>query len=147
MAGNREYSREIASKIRKAAFMMDKIAERILQKSLDLTMSQFRVLVILNAHDGVSQKALARFLGLTQAAISRQTEILRAKGLVTRAENPTCRREHVLALTAEGKRQFGVGSSILDRTFDDLLEGIGQEEEEDLNRSLDGLLNALGPHH
>jgi len=144
---DRDYGREIAFKIKKAMLAIDTIAEQTLQADLDLTLSQFWVLSSLAHHEGTSQKAVCRLLGLTPAAVSRTTEALREKGLLARVENPACRREHVLTLTEEGRRQAARGADLLRREFGELYQAMDATQKDALERSLDTLLEALRTHH
>jgi DNA-binding MarR family transcriptional regulator len=82
--GERDFGREVAIRIKRAMLAIDRIAEQTLKANLDLTLSQFWVLTSLKRHEGAPQTAVCRLLGLTPAAVSRQTEALRAKGLLLR---------------------------------------------------------------
>jgi DNA-binding MarR family transcriptional regulator len=143
----RDYGREIAIKIRRAMSAIDRIAEQTLQASLSLTLSQYWVLISLERHDGVAQKAVCRLLGLSPGAVSRQIDALRDKGFITREDNPSCRREHVLTLTVEGRREVAQGATILRREFDRLFETMDPGEKTMLEGSLDTLLEVLHTHH
>ncbi len=126
---------------------IDRIAEQTVQANLNLTLSQYWVLISLEGHEGVSQKAVCRLLGLTAAAVSRQIEALRDKGFIIRKDNPACRREHVLTLTEAGRREVSQGADILRLEFDRLLQAMNAEQKTTLEQSLDTLLEALQTHH
>lgn len=142
----RDYGREIAIKIHKSMRAIDRIAEQTLEASLNLTLSQYWVLISLEGHEGVSQKAICRLLGLSAAAVSRQIEALRDKGFIAREDNPSCRREHVLTLTAAGRQEVIQGAAILRLEFDQLFQAMNAEEKTALELSLDTLLEALHSH-
>jgi DNA-binding MarR family transcriptional regulator len=143
----RDFGREVAFKMKKAMLAIDGIAEQTLQAHLALTLPQFWVLNSLEHHEGVPQKAICRLLGLTPAAISRQIEVLREKGLLVREYNPTCRREHVLTLTDKGREQAAQGTELLQREFGKLYLPMDAAQKDALERSLDTLLEALRTHH
>lgn len=67
-----------------------------------VTIPQFRALVVLGRHERINLNGLAEELGVTASTAMRMVDRLLAAGLVTREENPTNRREVVLALSAEG---------------------------------------------
>ncbi|WP_375486737.1 MarR family winged helix-turn-helix transcriptional regulator [uncultured Jatrophihabitans sp.] len=67
-----------------------------------VTIPQFRALVVLGRHERINLNGLAEELGVTASTAMRMVDRLLTAGLVTREENPTNRREVVLALSAEG---------------------------------------------
>ncbi|MEO7070521.1 MAG: MarR family transcriptional regulator [Nostocoides sp.] len=69
-----------------------------------VTLSQFRTLVVLRAHDGTRLNQLATRLGVGPSTALRSVDRLIAAGLVVRAENQRDRREVVIGLTDTGIR-------------------------------------------
>ncbi len=69
-----------------------------------LTLTQFRVLVVLEGHRGRPLRALADQLGVSASTALRTVDRLVELGLVARRGNPEDRREVVLDLTEEGNR-------------------------------------------
>lgn len=78
------------------------VAARSLQDLDNITVPQFRTLVVLDSHDGMSLNALAKVLRVNASSAMRMVDRLLAAGLVTREENPNNRREVVLDLTPQG---------------------------------------------
>lgn len=68
----------------------------------DLSLSQFRALVVLAHRPGLAQKELAEALGLTPAATSTALQRLLASGLVRREADAADSRMVRLFLTADG---------------------------------------------
>jgi DNA-binding MarR family transcriptional regulator len=68
-----------------------------------VTVTQFRTLVILEAHEGINLNQLAELLGVNASTAMRMIDRLLATGLVTRRDNPTNRREVLLGLTQAGR--------------------------------------------
>lgn len=71
-------------------------------QSVDLTMRQLRVLLILSFSDGLSGRQLAAALGVGLAAVTGIANRLAARELVRRAEDPADRRVRRIYLTEAG---------------------------------------------
>lgn len=137
---SKNFSDAIAYKIHKAVFVMDKAADSTLQNKLDITLSQFLILMAIEHHTNVSQTEIANFLELTQAAVSRQIEVLRNKKLITISQNEESRRENILRPTPLGQKLFREAGIILDETFENLYKVMTDKEKKSLEKSLDKLL-------
>lgn len=68
-----------------------------------VTLSQFRVLVVVAAHGATRLNRLAERLGVNSSTALRTVDKLIAAGLVERHENERDRREVVIELTARGR--------------------------------------------
>lgn len=134
------FSQAIAYKIHKVVFVMDKTADATLQKKADLTLSQFLILMNVVQNAGLTQIEIANFLEITQAAVSRQIDVLRNKNLITIKQNEENKREHLLFPTSQGKEIFTKSNEILHKAFDDLYKVMSDKEKENLEKSLDKLL-------
>lgn len=91
-----------AYRLHNFVFLFDKIADDVLQREHDITLSQLVVLKILTHKKDCKQKNIAENLHMTEGAISRQIERLRERGLITRTTNKNNRREHEINCTEEG---------------------------------------------
>ena len=101
---------------RRVASLMDRAGEALIRSSLDISMSQFLVLSVVDAHPGrINQQAVADRLGLTKGSVSRQIDAAVAAGLMTVTVSPESRREHVVALTPAGTRLVRRGDRLVDR--------------------------------
>lgn len=69
-----------------------------------VTVTQFRVLVVLRGHGETRLNRLADRLGVKPSTALRTVDRLIAADLVTRRENAQDRREVVIELTAKGRR-------------------------------------------
>lgn len=70
----------------------------------EVTLTQYRSLVVLASRGPQSIAALAEALAVTPPTASRLCERLVRKGLVTRRDEPRDRRQVRIALTASGRR-------------------------------------------
>lgn len=69
-----------------------------------VTITQFRMLVVLDGHGQTRLNLLADRLGVSSSTALRMVDRLIAAGLVTREENKADRREVLIGLTSEGER-------------------------------------------
>jgi DNA-binding MarR family transcriptional regulator len=132
-------SREIAYKIHKAVFLLDKISDQELQRRLKLGLSQFLVMGVLADQPKAPQKFVAEALDQTQAAISRQIDILVDLGYVQREKNKDSRREYVLSLSNRGMKKYQSGLDALDAHFDNLFDIWNSKQKQ----AIDGMLEKL----
>ncbi|MGB9306992.1 MAG: MarR family transcriptional regulator [Mycobacterium sp.] len=69
----------------------------------NITIPQFRTLVILSNRDPVNLATLATLLGVQPSATGRMVDRLVSAGLIDRLPHPTSRRELLAALTKRGR--------------------------------------------
>ena len=79
-------------------------AYRPLLDELELTYSQYLVMMVLWEKDGASVKALGSRLHLDSGTLTPLLKRLEAKGFVTRGRSESDERVRVLNLTSEGKQ-------------------------------------------
>ena len=71
---------------------------------LDLTMAQFKPLVVVEASSGISVCEVGRELGIGESAASLLVDQIVRHGYVGRTTDPADRRRVLLAVTAPGKK-------------------------------------------
>lgn len=140
---SKNFSEAIAYKIHKAVFVIDKTADSTLQAKMDLTLSQFLILMHVVQNPGTTQIQIAGLLEVTQAAVSRQTEVLINKNLISMKKNEENKREHLLFPTTLGQSAFNRSHQILDEAFEELYAVMNEREKENLEKSLDKLLSSV----
>lgn len=84
------------------ASVMAKQADQVLQENLDIGLSQFKILMVLQKNPQVQQRFIAERLGQTEASISRQIQLLQDKQLLTARRNPLNLRKRVTTPTVKG---------------------------------------------
>jgi DNA-binding MarR family transcriptional regulator len=72
--------------------------------SVNLTMQQLKVLLLLSRHDGISSQELTRHLGVTLATLSGIVDRMVTQGYVTRTEDPHDRRVRRIHLSPTGRQ-------------------------------------------
>jgi DNA-binding MarR family transcriptional regulator len=98
--------------------------------SVNLTMQQLKVLMLISRSDGMTSQQLTRHLGVSQATVSGIVDRLVAHDFVTRQEDPHDRRIRHIWLAPEGKQaleeimQSGTEMQrrVLDRLDDETLQ-------------------------
>jgi MarR family transcriptional regulator for hemolysin len=84
------------------AVMKEIRSEMRSQRSPDLTVPQFRALAFVDRNKGASLSAVANHMGLTLPSTSRLVDVLIARRLLTREDNPADRRRVKLGVTSRG---------------------------------------------
>ncbi len=79
-------------------------ARSLAQVEDSVTITQFRMLVVLEGHGETRLNLLAERLGVTPSTALRMVDRLIAAGIVTRQENKADRREVLIGLTDAGER-------------------------------------------
>jgi len=97
---NGEKGRNVAHVIMRTVFVLDKVADSILRKKTKLTLSQLKIMMSLSDNAHYCQREVAGFLGVTEAAVSRQMDVMRKKGLLSK-KKATCGHISIL-----GKKEF-----------------------------------------
>ena len=132
-----------ALKLYRFAFLLERKADQALQEKLGLSFSQCMILRSLRLNPECSQQCIAKCRDLTQAAVSRQVDALKAKKLIARRENEKNRREHMLSMTAKGAAALDEALKIMQRTFDAAFKPVAAGDREQLEKTLDLLLEDI----
>lgn len=110
------------------AAVMGKQSDQVLQEQLGIGLSQFKILMVLEWNPRVQQKAVADSLGQTEASISRQIKLLKAKGLLISRADPGNKRRHITAPTPLGMQVTEAASNIMRRSFGPEFAGLGEDQ-------------------
>jgi DNA-binding MarR family transcriptional regulator len=103
--------------VRKSASLMDRGGETLFREGLGISMAQFMVLSVIDAHPGdFNQQSIADLLGLTKGTVSRQIDNASGAGLVVAKVSATSRREKTIALTEAGTALVRRGDELLAAT-------------------------------
>ena len=84
-----------------------RLVVQLCESEFGITRREWRVLSVLNEHEGVLSSVLAEHAMLDRARTSRALTSLAAKKLITRQPRPSDRREVHVFLTDEGRRVYG----------------------------------------
>ncbi len=132
--------------IRRVAGLMDRQGEALFRRELGISLAQFLVLSVVDAHPGpLSQQAVADRVGLTKGTVSRQIDSAVAAGLMTVRVASHTRREHAVALTEAGTALVRRGDALTQTSRATMLDAIDPKELTAAVHVLGGLLQALDP--
>ncbi|HLI88718.1 MAG TPA: MarR family transcriptional regulator [Ktedonobacteraceae bacterium] len=106
----------------------------------EMTPEQYWLLRILRRHGALSIGELARILGVTGSSATTACKRLEKEGLVTRERQSDDERMVRVALTEQGHEKVEAWSQRRRALLVELLAPLDQEEQEDLQRLLERLL-------
>jgi len=100
----------------------------------------------------MSQQDIASFWGITPAAVSRQIQILKKKGLVKEkvaGMGPTRlapTRKHIIVLTPSGSQKMNKMFTIIDRVFESAFSKISEKDKATAVDTLIAMRRGLSDH-
>lgn len=109
-----------------------------------VSLSQFRVLVLLSSQGPTRVGQLAEQVGANTSTFSRSIDRMVAGGWVARAENPESRREVLLELTEDGARLVQSVTARRRRAIEDVLARMNDEDRQALEAALASFAAAAG---
>ncbi|KYH44457.1 MarR family winged helix-turn-helix transcriptional regulator [Branchiibius sp. NY16-3462-2] len=109
-----------------------------------VTLVQFRTLVVLSQQPHSTVGAVAARLGINPSSAQRQIDRLVSAGLASREENPADRREVVVALTATGQRIVEDVTRARRKALTAIVRGMPADQYESLITALDAFAIAAG---
>lgn len=110
------------------AEVMTKQTDQLLQEQLGIGLSQFKLLMVLEWSPRIQQRSIAKALGQTEASISRQIKLLKAKSLLATKIDPQNRRKHITAPTTLGMQVTEAASTIIRRSFGSEFVSLGDDQ-------------------
>jgi DNA-binding MarR family transcriptional regulator len=134
------FEKSLVAKIIRVASALEREVESELKVSYALTFSQFKVLSTLKSLGEVSQKDVAAALEVTPAVITRQAEVLSARGLLNQKPNPLSKRENQLVLTKKGEGAVADASKLVSEIMARVMEDVSLQDETALQRGIDGMV-------
>jgi len=117
--------RSSAYALHKLVFDLDRAADGLLRKRLNISYKRALFLLVLKHHGTITQHELADALGCSDPAVSGMLVELERAGYLTTAPSPEHGRKRLVTITAAGSALVKTGKRILDSRFADLLESAG----------------------
>jgi DNA-binding MarR family transcriptional regulator len=106
---------------------------RRLRSQFQMSLARFDYLAQLHRHpEGLSMRALARYLMVTGGNVTGLTDELEEEGLVSREVMPEDRRSYSVTLTPNGRRKFEKVAAIHETWVVELLAGLKVGERDEL---------------
>src|SRR5208282_6087981 len=117
-------------------------------RALELSVAQFRSLVIIERAAGTSNAGVAAHLGLTPPSACKLIDGLASRGMVTRRESPGDRRRVTLEITAQGAQALASARKASQKSLSRLLGTLDAPEVSDVIRAMSALRRvfAAGAH-
>lgn len=119
-------------------------AFRLKLESCDVTVAEWVFLRELFERDALAPSQLAERLGMTRGAISKLTDRLAAKALVTRTSDEKDRRYQALALTPAGRALVPDLSALADRNDAEFFGHLDAKERETIQNAMKEIVRRRG---
>jgi DNA-binding MarR family transcriptional regulator len=119
-AKNRVPISDVIRPLMKLRAKLDRIVNLTLRKEMRFGASQFRILMALTVRPDITQKEIAEYWDVTEAAVSRQVSMLEVRGWVT--------RKPAMAITPEGIATMTEARGIMDRVFERIFRDISDKK-------------------
>ncbi|MBP5304949.1 MAG: winged helix-turn-helix transcriptional regulator [Lachnospiraceae bacterium] len=95
----------------------------------DTSAVQQRILAILSHHEGaMSQKEIARIMGVTTSTMATTLKKMESEGLATRTMDKQDNRINNICITDKGRSSMEYGFSIMDAIDSDIVKDFTEEE-------------------
>ena len=104
-----------------------KLQKNFMESGIDLTPSQWTVLLYLTEQDGVSQQQLCEATCKDKPAMTRLLKSMERNGYIQRNERVGNRRCHEVHLTMKGKLMKQRAQRVADRTMKQALRGLSHD--------------------
>ena len=113
-------------------------------EKIGLGSGQLSVLLALERHGEMNQRALAEHVRVTPATVSGTLKRMERAGYIQRTADENDARVSLVRLTEEGEAQCAVAKRLFDETCCQMLEGMTQEDLTQLKRLLTRIQDNLG---
>ena len=110
----------------------------------DVTLPQFRTLVLLDQYGTITVRELADSLDTAPSTATRMCDRLVAKGLMSRGPDPHDRRQVLLSVTAAGRSLVAASTERRRAEFERLLSAVPKRRQAEITRALTIFIEAAG---
>jgi DNA-binding MarR family transcriptional regulator len=117
-------------------------AVRILKETAGISLTQWRVLVVLDAYGKVPSAEIVRATAVDKGQLSRTLKAMVADGLISSETRESDQRSHMLAMTDRGRAVYERARPAMRDRQARLSAGLSGEERENLFRALDKIAAA-----
>ena len=144
-----ETARDIIRHTHRLVSAIDRIADTTLREEADLPLSHFRIMLAVHKYKAMaSQQDIASFWGITPAAVSRQIQVLKKKGLIREESSagsaPT--RKHTIVLTGSGVQKMKKMFHSIDRVFEAAFAKISEKDKATAMNVIIAMRRGLSTH-
>ena len=132
--------RELSYRFHKLSFLLERLVGPALLEQAGLSFSQYKILMVLNHNADATGSHIAQYLGLTEAAVSRQVSQLVERGYLKQELDKDNRRQHLLTVTARGKAMTDKTRLVLSKTLEPIYSDQTEAARQALGAALDHLI-------
>ncbi|MEO0485791.1 MAG: MarR family transcriptional regulator [Pseudomonadota bacterium] len=118
-------------------------AARLLSEAADISLSQWRILVMMDTEPGITASEIVRQTKIDKAMVSRAIKKLAEDGLITVDVSDADQRQHVLQFTPRGRTSYERAWPHMIGRQNTLIAAITQDEHDQFLDTLDKLEDAL----
>ena len=129
--------------LHKIGVMMDRRSDQLLMSELGIGFAQFRILAAVSHSQGLLQKDVAKWLGQTEASVSRQVKLLVSSGLLEVQTGHTDKKQHTLHLTHRGKQLSDQALHILEHHYKSFFKSLHGTDDRRCIEMLNKIHDAL----
>jgi DNA-binding MarR family transcriptional regulator len=123
-------SRSTAYSLHKLVLDLDRAADGLLRKRLNISYKRALFLLVLKRHGTISQHDLAVALGYSDPAVSSMLIELGKSGYVATTPCPKHGRKRLVTITPAGNAIVRTGKRMLDSNFAELMASAGVDAEQ-----------------
>lgn len=110
----------------------------------DLNMQEYSLMHKLASNDNNTDlTAIREYLAVTKASVSQMLSSLEKRGMLIRQIDPANRRNLIVILTPEGKKQLQLKQIQVENRFDQLLEKLGEPDAKQFIHLINKMNNIL----
>ena len=135
--------RRVSYRISRLHGRLNAQAARILSNSADISLSQWRILVMVDVDDEISASEIVRRTKMDKAMVSRAIKSLSQAGLVQVIVSKADQRLHKIRMTDQGRARFDRALPAMLARQHGLVEGLDDEEQNQLFSILSKLEAAI----
>ena len=132
--------RELSYRFHKLSILLERLVGSALLDQAGLSFSQYKILMVLNHKADATGSHIAEYLGLTEAAVSRQVSQLAERGYLKQELDKDNRRQHLLTVTARGKTITDKTRLVLSKTLEPIYSDQTEASRQELGAALDSLI-------
>lgn len=108
---------DLQQSINRLKFALERSSNQQMVDTFGWGSSHFRLLVAIAHSKNADQTSIAKELGQTKAAVSRQIKLLIDKKMVKQMVNPKNRRQNILTITPFGQEQTMKAKQLIKKSF------------------------------
>lgn len=121
------------------SFIFDKELDAVLKERVNIGVSQFKILSVLETWPYSQQRSIAKLLGLDESGVSRHIAWLCKKRFVQKKANQHDRRQQLITLTQNGAHVLSLAHDIRESVTDKMLSAVSLAERRQLHATLQRL--------